>query len=76
MFIISYSYYKDYMKHFNTYMSYFLDSLNDIVIGNYNASKDFIRMNENERKTFILNNYKNIKYKNTLGQKYLIKIIN
>lgn len=73
---VSYSYYKYYLKCFYSYMSYFLDSLNDIAIEKYNVSEDFIKMNEKERKTFILNNFKNMKYKKTLDQKYLIKIIN
>lgn len=51
-------------------------SLNEISISNYNVTKDFSNMSERGRKTFLLNNYKNIQYKNTLDQQYLIKIIN
>lgn len=32
-------------KNYYSYISYFLGSLNDIIIESYNVSKDFLRMN-------------------------------
>ena len=65
-----------YLNHFSNEITYNIVSLNEISISNYNVTKDFSNMSERDRKTFLLNNYKNIQYKNTLDQQYLIKIIN
>jgi mRNA-degrading endonuclease RelE of RelBE toxin-antitoxin system len=73
---LSYIYFKYYLNHFTTETIYNIVSLNNIRIENYNVSKDFSNMSERDRKAFLLNNYKNIEYKNTLDQHYLIKIIN
>ena len=73
---MSYIYFKYYLNHFSNEITYNIVSLNEISIYNYNVTKDFSNMSERDRKTFLLNNYKNIQYKNTLDQQYLIKIIN
>ena len=73
---MSYIYLKYYLNHFSNEITYNIVSLNEISISNYNVTKDFSNMSERDRKTFLLNNYKNIQYKNTLDQQYLMKIIN
>ena len=50
-------------------IEYSLCSLNDIEIDSYKLSKGFMNMKEKERKKFLLNNYKNMKYTNY--RKYL-----
>ena len=52
-------------------INYTLFSLNDIDIENYKLSKNFINMKEKERKKFLLNNYKNMKYTNYRKQIFL-----
>ena len=56
--------------------NYTLFSLNDIDIENYKLSKDFINMKEKERKKFLLNNYKNMKYTNYRKHLFLFDSIN
>jgi len=73
---LSYIYFKYYLIYFKTEISYHILSINNISIESYNVSKEFSTMPERDRKHFLLNNYKNIQYKNTLDQQYLIKIIN
>jgi len=73
---LSYIFFKHYLIHYRTETSYYILSLNDIDIVDYNVSKDFIKMSERDRKEFLLNNYKNISYKITRKQKNLIKKIN
>jgi hypothetical protein len=76
IFYWSYIYIKIIYNQFIIETTYHIISLNNIDIVYYNVSEDFSKMSERDRKTFLLNNYKNIKYKNTLDQIYLIKIIN
>lgn len=73
---LSYIFLKYYIIHYRTDTSYHILSLNDIGIVEYNVSKDFAKMSKRDRKEFLLNNYKNISYNISSGQKNLIKIIN
>jgi hypothetical protein len=73
---LSYIYLKYYLNYFKNEISYNITDFNNISIAEYNVTKDFSHMSERDRKIFLLNNYKNFEYKNTLDQHYLIKIIN
>jgi len=70
IFYYSYHFYKEIIpKQRNTnakkdIIEYSLCSLNDIEIDSYKLSKGFMNMKEKERKKFLLNNYKNMKYTN------------
>ena len=73
----SYIYLKIFFNQFiidTTYSIISLNNINNII--RYNVSEDFTKMSERDRKTFLLDNYKNIKYETTSDQINLIKIIN
>ena len=73
---ISYDYLKNIYNRKDADISYSITSLNNINIEDYHISEDFEKMKENEKREFLLNNYKNMTYNFTLEQKYLIISIN
>ena len=82
IFYYSYLFYKENFPIFKKVkikensIYYSLSSLNNIELDSYRLTQDFIKMKEKERKKFLLNNYKNMKYKNDFEQRNLFDKIN
>ena len=78
---LTYNFFYYYIIHYDEYFylnnfSYSITSLNNIKIKKFKVSEDFIEMTENEKKEFLLDNYKNMEYVNSVEEKNLINLIN
>ena len=78
---MTYLYIYYYIIHYDEYfyfnnITYSITSLNNIKIKKFKVSEDFIEMAENEKKKFLLDNYNNMEYMNSVEEKNLINLIN
>lgn len=76
---LSFLYIKNYYKFKkaeDSRFSYFICSLNGISVNNYQVSDNFSDLNEKGKRKFLINNYKNMTYRNNNRQVNLIKSIN
>ena len=78
---LTYNFFYYHIIHYDEYFylnnfSYSITSLNNIKIKKFKVSEDFIEMTENEKKKFLLDNYKNMEYVNSVEEKNLINLIN
>ena len=76
IFFKAYIYFKYEIIPFKINMHYYLTSLNNIKIDEYEISNNLIKMNDKEKKKFFLKIYKNMKYHISKNQKDLIILIN
>lgn len=73
---IIYEYIKNAGDLVTIYTNFVLVLFNNIKIEDYNLPKDFDKLPKNERKQYVLNNYKNFKTTITNQQKELVNAIN